>query len=337
VVKGDPAVGTKETNLARPAPKAAEAAPAKGPVLRLPLAKTWRIQEINYIESPMVEEAMAGLRDWLKESGLVDNRDYTLGTLSAQGDMAMLGSLFDAARTKEVDVFMVYSTPTLQVALKKAGDRPVVFNVVANPFIVGAGKNDLDHQPNVTGVYTVGPYAAFADMLQRHFPNYRKVGTMFCPAEVNSVANKDLYVAEATKRGITVEVVPANGAAELADAAIALCRRDIQAVTQIVDNLSASGFLAVARAAEQAKLPLFGMQDAAAQQGAAVVLSRDYREAGRNAAEKLARIMMGESPAAIPFSPPAKVKLVVSLKNARKLGVGVPEALLQKADLVIKE
>ena len=158
----------------------------------------------------MVEDAMRGFRDGLKEGGLAEGTDFTLKTLSAQGDMATLGSLFDSAQTAGTDLYVVFSTPTLQTALQKVRDTPLVFTVVADPFMVGAGKSDTEHLPHVTGVYTQGAYREMVEVLRAHFPQIKRVGTLFCPAEVNSVANKDLFVREATRGGLTVETVPAN-------------------------------------------------------------------------------------------------------------------------------
>jgi ABC-type uncharacterized transport system substrate-binding protein len=299
-----------------------------------PLKKLWRLQQISYIESVMVEDAMHGFADGLKEAGLKDGTDFTMKTLSAQGDMAALGSLYDSAKTAGVDLYVVYGTPTLQTAIRKVQGAPVVFTVVADPFAAGAGKSDQNHLPNITGVYTQGPYREMAELLRAHFPQFKRVGTLFCPAEVNSVSNKDAFVREAQQRGVTVETMAANTAGELSDAALALCSRQLDAVVQIIDNMSVAGFPTIARAAAQARLPVFTFQAAAAKQGAALTLARDYYDAGREAALKAARVMRGESTARIPFSPPAKVEKLVNLKSARSVRLAIPDALLREAKQV---
>ena len=304
------------------------------PAARPALAKRWRIRQFSYVESVMVEDAMRGFQDGLKEAGLSEGADYTMAVLSAQGDMATLGALFDSAKTAGTDLCVVYGTPTLQTALSKVQGTPIVFTVVADPFVAGAGNSDEDHLPNVTGVYTQGPYREMAELLQTHFPRIKRVGTLFCPAEANSVANKDMLVREANRRGLTVETVPANSAAELSDAALALCSRRLDAVVQVIDNLSSGGFPAIARAAAQARLPLFACQGAAARQGAALVLTRDYHDAGRETALKAARIMRGESPARIPLSPPTRTQKLVNLKQAQESRLIIPAALLEEAEQV---
>jgi ABC-type uncharacterized transport system substrate-binding protein len=301
---------------------------------RLPLSRRWQVQEVSYIESSMVEDAMRGFRDGLKEAGLNEGTDFTLRTLCAQGDMAALGSLFDSAKTAGADLYIVYGTPTLQAAIRHVRGTPVVFTVVADPLLAGAGKSDQDHLPSLTGVYTQGPYREMAEVLRTHFPHIKRVGTLFCPAEANSVANKDLFVREANRCGLTVETVPVNSPSELPDSATALCSRPLDAVVQVIDNLTVSGFPAIARAAAQARLPVFACQGAAAKQGAAVVLARDYFDAGRETALKAVLVMRGESPARIPFSPPTTTQKLVNMKQAQESGLSIPEAFLREAKQV---
>jgi len=301
---------------------------------KLPLPKRWQIQEVSYVESVMVEDAVRGFHDGLKEAGLNEGTDFILRTLSAQGDMAALSSLFDSAKTAGADLYVVYGTPTLQAAIRQVRGTPVIFTVVADPLVAGAGKSDQDHLPNLTGVYTQGPYREMAEVLRTQFPQIKRVGTLFCPAEANSVANKDLFVREATRCGLTVETVPVNSPSELPDSAMALCGRRLDAVVQVIDNLTVSGFPAIARAASQARLPVFACQGAAAKQGAAVVLARDYFYAGREAALKAVRVMRGESPARIPFSPPTGTQKLVNLRQAQESGLNIPEAFLREAKQV---
>lgn len=320
------AMQTGDAKPAAAAPPAASAAPAARP-----LGKRWRIQQVAYTESVMVEDAARGFRDGLQQAGLAEDRDFTLRTLCAQGDMATLGSLFDSAQTAGTDLYLVFSTPTLQTALQEVRDTPVVFTVVADPLLVGAGRSNAEHVPNMTGVSTQGPYRELVEVLRTHFPKIKRVGTVFCPAEVNSVANKDLFIQEAVRGGLTVETVPANHAGELPDAALSLCSRQLDAVVQILDNLCVAGFPTIARAADQARLPVFTCLATAVQQGAVLVVARDYYDAGYETARQAVRVMRGASPAQIPFAPPTKSQILVNLKNAQQLRLTIPPALLRVA------
>lgn len=307
-------------------------APAKPQAANQPLDHTWKIKRLLYVEAPPAEDTLRGMDEGFQAAGLVAGRDFVISDASAQGDMAILPTMADAANSDGTELLLVLSTPTLQTVLHKVKKIPIVFTYVADPMLAGAGTDYQHHLPNVTGVAVLGPYAEMAELLARHFPRWKRIGTLFSPAEVNSVQNSGLFKAEAVKRGIEVLTLPVNSPGELPDAALALASKEIDAIVQTPDNQTVAGFTAIAGAAQRARKPLFAFTEAAVRQGAALGYTLDYHQAGYDAALKAAEVMRGKSPAEIPFSRPSKIDLVVSEENARKLGVELPAELLKKAD-----
>src|SRR5262249_53978070 len=94
-----------------------------------PLPKTWHLSLVELNRVADVEEAELGVLAGLKEAGLVDGRDYRCTIRNAQGDMATVSGLVDAAVT-DSDLLITFSTPTLQSALQRAKQLPIVFNYV---------------------------------------------------------------------------------------------------------------------------------------------------------------------------------------------------------------
>ena len=126
-----------------------------------------------------------------------------------------------------------------------------------------------------------------------------------------------------------------SSSTEVADAALALCSRNIDAICQIPGNLTAAAFSSIAPAAKRSKLPIFAFQTVQAS-GSVALLARDYLEAGRETGLMAARVMRGENPAQIPFQPlQAPSRLIVNREVARWSNLTVPPAVLKRALQVI--
>ena len=314
---------------------AAKTAAAPPPVPRR--KKPWNLYAIMYSESPPAEESVAGLREGMKKWPLVEGRDYKFRLLNAQGDIGTLNSLIDAALTDGADIVIPISTPSLQAAIRKVKDRPVVFSLIANPVAAGAGKSYEDHLPNVTGISVLAPTDEMLDLLRKHFPKYRRIGTLYCPAEANSVDLKNTLVSHGKARGFEVETVAVSTPSELPDAAMSLAGKPIDAIVQISDNLTSAGFTAISRAANQVQKPLFSLNSTTIGLGAPVSFGRDYHECGLQTAALLLRVMNGEPTARIPFILSPHVVKKASLPNARLNGLVIPQGYLDEMETVIPQ
>ena len=293
------------------------------------------INLLYYVDAPAFEEARDGMLSGLHESGLIKDKDFTIMIRNGQGDMATANSMIDLAVTEHTDLLLTLSTPMLQAAIHRAGNIPIVFSLVANPILAGAGTSNVHHRPNLTGVYTTSDFDGMMTILPQFLPHARRIGTLFVPAEINSVFYKDALTEAARKVGIEVIVVGIGSTAEVADGALALVSKDLDAICQISDNLTSASFVSILRASQKARLPLFGFQSSQAHDGAVAVIARDFNDAGREAAFLAARVLRGESPGSIPFQPIKKSRLVINIDAAQALNLNVPNTILEQADSVI--
>lgn len=300
-------------------------------------AKPWNLQAIVYSESPPAEDTLEGLAAGMKSWSLKEGTDYTFRVRNAQGDVAALSGIVDAALTDGADIIIPISTPSLQATLQKARDLPVVFSMVANPMAAGAANSYEDHLPNVTGVTVFAPADDLLDLLVTNFPTMKRIGTLFCPAEANSVDLKDYLVKHAGDRGLEVVTVAANSSAELADAATSLAGRPIDAIVQISDNLTSAGFSAITQAARQGQKPLFSLNSTTIALGSPVAFGRDYFNTGEETAAVLEQVMNGESPADIPIRLSPKIIKAASLPNAQAVGMELPAGFLDQMQTVIRD
>ena len=137
-------------------------------------SRLWKIGLISAADATVVDDAYAGLREGLKEAGLVDGRDFKINYRNAQGDIATLNSICDEMNGNDTDLVIAFTTTALQAALRKIDRKPLLFALVLDPFAAGAGKSDTDHRANVTGVYLAFPYAEVARAIREVLPRARR-------------------------------------------------------------------------------------------------------------------------------------------------------------------
>jgi ABC-type uncharacterized transport system substrate-binding protein len=174
-------------------------------------------------------------------------------------------------------------------------------------------------------------------LVRECLPNARAIGSLYNPAESNSVAFRDDLIAAAKAAGLRCVTLPVSSPADVPDATAALCQRGINVFTQINDNLSDASFPGIAQAARRARVPVFTFTSQFVRQGQAIMaLSNDHREDGVEAGEIAARVLRGASPAAIPYRHSSRTRLVVNPGLAAKYGLVIPPAVLARADEVVK-
>src|SRR5262249_40331472 len=152
-----------------------------------------------------------------------------------------------------------------------------------------------------TGAYIPAPHEEGLAALRLCLPRAKRIGTLFVPSEVNSVYYKEELLKAATRLGFEVEAVGVNSSSEVADAALALCGRNVYVICQIPDTLTGASFAGIAQGAKRGRLPLMGFASGQAKSGAFMTVSRDFYDGAVASAEIAARILRGESPASIPF------------------------------------
>ncbi|HWP60397.1 MAG TPA: ABC transporter substrate-binding protein [Candidatus Acidoferrales bacterium] len=300
------------------------------------LAKKWKVHIIEYVATVDTEEGERGVLTGLRDAGLVEGRDYDVHVRNAQGDMPAVSALVDTAVTEGADLLITITTPALQAALRRGKGTPIVFSVVSDAIAAGAGRSDNDHLPNVTGVHYQGAYPEMLRLMRENFPSVRVLGTLFAPAEINMVREKDRLLEAARQTGIEIVALAVNSSGEMGDAALSLVNRRIDAICNLPGNLTSAGFPTLVAAARDRQIPIFTFHSAQARQGAIVALARDYFDSGREAGLLAARVMRGENPGKIPFQAHSKNKLMVNLEAARNIGLTVPSTLIEKAEVIGK-
>ena len=258
---------------------------------------------------------------------------------NAQGDMAKANAIAEGFINKKVDLIHSIATPTTQAVVKVIKDIPIVFSSVTDP--VNAGIVPKDSAPgkktgtNVTGVSDMWPILLQMETYAKFVPDYKKWGTIYNPAEVNSVTHIKIMRDAARKLGLElVEVTVANGK-EVAQAVSSLVGK-VQAISITSDNTTFAKLDTIVKVCNENKIALFTGDVGGVTRGAIAAYGLDYFLVGYSAGKKAALILKGVKPGNIQWGPVEKFSLVINTKAAKAQGVVIPPNLLNMADKVIK-
>jgi putative tryptophan/tyrosine transport system substrate-binding protein len=268
-----------------------------------------------------------GMLEGLRQSGISDGKNLEVRRADAQGEIINIPAILQNYDNSDVDIILTISTPCLSAACNKVKHKPVVFTCVSDPIAAGAGSSRAEHLPFITGVGSFPQVEHHLDLMRELVPGLRAVGTMYNPAEANSV--KEISVAREVykHRGIRLEEVTISGSSELLQAAQILAGRDIQVVWIPGDNTCIEGYEGAVKGAHDAHLPLFTDICSTLSRGGLACLGFSPHESGVAAGKLAGRILLGANPKDLPLEEVMVEEKIISRKSADELNVAIPAEL----------
>lgn len=308
-------------------------------------AQTITVDVTAIVEHPALDAVRDGVRDALAAagfcapdlpagvtcSGTAINFNYE----SAQGDPTIAAQIANTFVGGGATVIVPISTPSAQAVAAATSTIPIVFAAVTDPVAAGL-VTDLNHPgANITGTSDLTPVDQQVALIKEITPNVQTIGVIFNPAEANAVVLVGLLHQYAEAAGMTVVEATANSSSEVQAAAASLVGH-VDAIYVPTDNTVVSALEAVIGVAEDAKIPLYTGDTDSVNRGALASIGFNYYLHGVQAGEVVVRILNGENPGDIPVQFATGGDLFVNLDAAARMGVTVPQAVVDRAATVIQ-
>jgi putative ABC transport system substrate-binding protein len=146
---------------------------------------------------------------------------------------------------------------------------------------------------------------------------------------------------EATNRmaatlGIKVESADVAGAPDFSLAFEQIRKSRPDALMTIVDLRTARYRQIIPEFALAERIPLMAGLAAFTHAGGLMSYAPDFADLSRRAAAYVDKILKGANPANLPVQQPTHYRLTVNLRTAKALGLEIPEAVLTRADEVLR-
>jgi len=291
------------------------------------------------VTHPALDANRKGFVDQMEQEGFIEGKNVEYDIRNAESDMSLASSIAQKFVSKNVDLILSIATPTSQASVNKikGEDIPVVFGSVTDP--VSAGLVDSWEHPggNVTGVSDWADVGAQVELITDVVSGVKNLGVVYNSGETNSKVQVEELKEVAPEYGIEkVSEASVASSANIMTSAQSLMGR-VDAVWVPTDNTVVSGFEALVKICEDNNVPLFAADTATVKRGAIGTPGIDYYELGQQDAKLAARILGGENAGEIPVQRMEMNKLYLNPSAAERMGVTIPQPVLDRATDIVSE
>ena len=290
----------------------------------------------SIVEHPALENVRKGVEDELKDNGYIAGQNLKLQFASAQGSSANAAQIAKQFVANKPDVIVGIATPSTQALVATTKSIPIVFTAVTDPVAAKLTPSWDASKTNVTGVSDALSLEPQIDMMLKIKPDAKNIGYVYSPSEVNStIVLKELQIA-LEKRGMKIIAAPAQRTSDISTAAISL-KGKVDLIYTTTDNNVVSAYEALAKVANENKIPLVASNPESAERGAIAALGMSYYDLGHQAGKIVIRILNGEKPGDIPPQIGNITQLIINKKAAERQGITLSEEVLKSAAKIIEK
>jgi putative tryptophan/tyrosine transport system substrate-binding protein len=289
---------------------------------------------------PEARSERAAFVEELQKLGWVEGRNLRTDTRWANpSDPESMHRFAKELVALQPELILSQSTPATTALLQETRTIPIIFAIVADP--IGSGFVTSFARPggNATGFAVTEPTQAgkWVELLKEIAPQVTRVAALFNPA-MATFAEFWLKPFKAAAASFALEAIlaPVHDTAELESVIAAQGSRPNTGLFVMPDAFMITYRVEVTSLAARYRLPAVYAFRFFTEVGGLLSYGEDLTDNFRLAATYSDRILKGAKPSELPVQAPVKFELVINLKAAKALGLGIPQTLLVAADKVIE-
>ena len=281
---------------------------------------------------------MRTLKARLADLGYVEGRSVTIDFVGAEGRVDRLPALATDMVARQPAVILAIGGAEPVFAVRKATSAiPVVFTIATDPVADGLVASLARPGGNVTGVSSLIAEldAKRLELIKEILPAARRVAVIVNSADRTSTAARKRAETAARRLGLQLEAVEITAPAEI-DAVIGRARATAEAALLLGTPFFYPHLQQVGALAAKHRLPLIAPWRELPAAGGLMSYGTNIQEIFRRAADMADRILKGARAGDMPVEQPTTFEFVINAKAAAALGITVSNALLTRADTVLR-
>lgn len=280
-----------------------------------------------------LDEAREGFIEGLKEKGYEDGKNIVIDYKNANGEVANTTIIADQFKNDKANLIFTIATGSTQAAYNSTKDIPIVFTAVTDPIDAGVVKEMKNSGTNCTGTSDAVNIKDQLDLAEKIVKDIKTIGVIYTTSEANSLVQVEQLEAVAKAKGYTVKKIGVTNVNEIQQN-LTSAIKDIDLLYIPTDNTVASGYAIVGDVCVKNNIPALGAEPTGVDKGVLFSLGISYRQLGKEAAYKAVEILEGKKPSEIEVTTQQELSIVINTDVAKKLGIEIPQDILDKATKV---
>jgi putative ABC transport system substrate-binding protein len=302
--------------------------------------KVWRVGFLaaRHVDSLDSDPVFRTFLPAMRELGYVEGRNLVIELRFVEGDVARLEAYAAELAKARVDVMVAAGATAVRAAQKASSTIPIVMGTAGDPIGAGFVKSLARPGGNITGLSDVAADLGvkLLDVLRGVVTGLDRVAVLFNPANPSHPAYLASIDEGARATRITVRRWPARSAPEIAALFSAMAQDGARGVIALSDPVFNNHQGEIAGLAAKHRLPCISGFRHYVRAGGLMNYGPDFAHNFQRAAGYVDRIFKGAVPADLPVEQSSRFELAVNLKAAKALGISIPDAVLIRADEVVR-
>ncbi len=299
------------------------------------LTKVFRIGVLVSGSASTHKSRIDAFRQGLREMSYVEGKNVVLEFRYAEGKGARFADLAAEMVRLKPDVIVVGGTGFTAAAKQATSTIPIVVGGAGD--LVGSGLVASLARPggNVTGSTDIAPDLSGKrlELLKEAIPKARRVAVLGGPSDVDEIKQTEIA---ARAFAIKLQVVSVQAPDRFQDAFAAFKKGNADALVITQNSFNIFHSKQLLELAAKNKLPSMCEGSNFIEAGCLISYGPNQIYQYHRAATFVDKILKGAKPADLPVEQPTRFEMVVNMKNAKALGIKIPNSTMLRADKVIE-
>lgn len=232
--------------------------------------------------------------------------------------------VLQAIRSQKPALILTMGTPATKLVSGEINDIPIVFSMIMDP----QGTNITT--ANIVGATVDIPPRLQLETLKSVVPKFKRIGVIYNPPENGTIVRQAKPAAN--DLGLILNLYPVNSEKEIPK----IEDLSIDLLWIIPDTVVCKPAILkrILLSCLKNNVAVMGFTHYYARGGALLAVACDYEDIGRQAGEMVVKLLKGEDYSLLKITVPRKVKLYLNKITADRLGITIPDKIIQEASEV---